>query len=186
METVRFRHAHFSARFPVDCLYTPSHFWMRPADGGPVDDAGTPDALGNTSRLWHVGFTKFATRMLGELVEMVLEVKPGQTVAGGERLGTVEGFKAVSELFCVVDGTLQSANPALTAEACLTHSDPYGAGWLYAVQGTPTPGHLDVHGYIALLTATINQLQASRYSDGDGHAGEMPASSAESEHGDDG
>lgn len=185
METVRFRHAHFSARFPVDCLYTPSHFWMRPADGGPIDDEGNLDARGDTPRLWHVGFTKFATRMLGELVEMVLEVKPGQTVAGGERLGTVEGFKAVSELFCVVDGTLQSANPALTAEACLTHSDPYGAGWLYAVQGTPTPGHLDVHGYIALLTATINQLQASRYSDGDGHAGEMPDPSDESEPGDD-
>ena len=182
MDTVRFRHAHFSARFPVDCLYTPSHFWMRPAD----EPAGpSAVAAADTPRLWHVGFTKFATRMLGELVEMVLEVTPGQTVVGGERLGTVEGFKAVSDLFCVVDGTLQAANPALTAEACLTHSDPYGAGWLYAVQGTPTPGHLDVHGYIALLTATIDQLQASRYSDGDGHAGEKPAPSAESESGDD-
>jgi glycine cleavage system H protein len=108
--------------------------------------------------------------MLGELVEMVLEVKPGQTVAGGDRLGTVEGFKAVSDLFCVVDGMLAAANPALTTEACLTHSDPYGTGWLYAVQGTPTPGHLDVHGYIALLTETIDRLQASRYSDGDSHA----------------
>jgi len=180
MDTVRFRHAHFSARFPVDCLYTPSHFWMRPADG--AADVITGDAAGgDTPRLWHVGFTKFATRMLGELVEMVLEVKPGQTVAGGERLGTVEGFKAVSDLFCVVDGTLQAANPALTAEACLTHSDPYGAGWLYAVQGTPTPDYLDVHGYIALLTATIDQLQASRYSDGEGDAAEKPAPSAESD-----
>jgi len=166
METVRFRHAHFSARFPVDCLYAPSHFWMRPADG----EAGTPDALNATPRLWHVGFTKFATRMLGELVEMVLDVKQGQPVGGGDRLGTVEGFKAVSDLFCVVDGTLSAANPALTAEACLTHSDPYGAGWLYAVQGTPSPGHLDVHGYIALLTEQIDRLQASRYSDGDGRA----------------
>ena len=188
METVRFRHAHFSARFPVDCLYTPSHFWMRPADGSAghaVADAAAEAASGDTPRLWHVGFTKFATRMLGELVEMVLEVKPGQTVAGGERLGTVEGFKAVSDLFCVVDGTLQAVNPALTAEACLTHSDPYGAGWLYAVQGTPTPGHLDVHGYIALLTATIDQLQASRYSDGDSHAAAEPARSDEPEPGDD-
>ena len=168
MDTVRFRHAHFSARFPVDCLYTPSHFWMRPADG--ATGSSVAAAAGDDApRLWHVGFTKFATRMLGELVEMVLEVKPGQTVAGGDRLGTVEGFKAVSDLFCVVDGVLSAANPALTAEACLTHSDPYGAGWLYAVQGTPTPGHLDVHGYIALLTATIDRLQASRYSDGDGH-----------------
>ena len=190
METVRFRHAHFSARFPVDCLYTPSHFWIRPA-GGATGQAAAEAANNladcDTPRLWHVGFTKFATRMLGELVEMVLEVKPGQTVAGGERLGTVEGFKAVSDLFCVVDGTLQAVNPALTAEACLTHSDPYGAGWLYAVQGTPTPDFLDVHGYIALLTATIDQLQASRYSDGDVDAAQKPAPSAESgsESGDD-
>ena len=140
---------------------------------------------GGCPSLWHVGFTKFATRMLGELVEMVLEVKPGQTVADGERLGTVEGFKAVSDLFCVVDGTLSAANPALTAEACLTHSDPYGAGWLYAVQGTPTPDFLDVHGYVALLTATIDQLQASRYSDGDVDAAEKPVPSAEPESGDD-
>ena len=170
METVRFRHAHFSARFPVDCLYTPSHFWMRPVDGGPIDDAGPSDLITATPRLWHVGFTKFATRMLGELVEMVLEVKPGQQVGGGDRLGTVEGFKAVSDLFCVVDGTLSAANPALTAEACLTHSDPYRAGWLYAVQGTPTPGYLDVHSYVALLTEQIDRLQASRYSDGDSRA----------------
>jgi len=184
METVRFRHAHFSARFPVDCLYTPSHYWMRPADGlaGP---AATGAAGGASERLWHVGFTKFATRMLGELVEMVLEVQPGQTVAGGARLGTVEGFKAVSDLFCVIDGTFSAANPALTAEACLTHSDPYGGGWLYAVQGTPAEGHLDVHGYIALLTETIDRLQASRYSVGDDHAAAEPAQADQPESGDD-
>ncbi len=185
METVRFRHAHFSARFPVNCLYAPSHFWMRPADGGPVGDAGTPIDATTTQRLWHVGFTKFATRMLGELVEMVLDVKPGEQVGGGNRLGTVEGFKAVSDLFCVVDGTLSAANPALTAEACLTHSDPYGAGWLYAVQGTPTPGHLDVHGYVALLTEQIDRLQASRYSDGDSRATAESDPTAGTDAGDD-
>jgi glycine cleavage system H protein len=154
METVRFRHAHFSAHFPVDCRYAPSHYWMRPAD-----DAAAQGAAG----LWRVGLTKFGTRMLGELVEMVLEVEPGAVVAGGSRLGTVEGFKAVSDLFCVVEGTFEAANPAVGAEGCLTHSDPYGAGWLYAVRGTPAPGALDVHGYIAVLAATIDKLQASRY-----------------------
>jgi len=101
-----------------------------------------------------------------------------QPVAGGDRLGTVEGFKAVSDLFCVVDGTLSAANPALTAEACLTHSDPYGAGWLYAVQGTPMPGHVDVHGYIALLTEQIERLQASR-SAGDDHGPDTTAPSGD-------
>jgi hypothetical protein len=41
------------------------------------------------------------------------------------------------------------------------------------------------HGYIALLTATIDQLQASRYSDGDGHTAAEPAQSDEPEPGDD-
>ncbi|MCX7431991.1 MAG: hypothetical protein NTY17_13485 [Planctomycetia bacterium] len=55
MDTVRFRHAHFSARFPVDCLYTPSHFWMRQADGyagQAVVDAAAEAASGDASRLW--------------------------------------------------------------------------------------------------------------------------------------
>jgi len=159
METIRFRHAHFSARFPVSYRYSPSHFWLA-AEEQPTADGG---------QRWRVGFTKFATRMLGELVELVLDVPVGQTVRSGDRLGSVEGFKAVSDLYGVVDGRLCGANPALGGDACLTHSDPYGAGWLYVVEGEPGPGHLDVHGYIALLTETIDRLQASRYSDaGDG------------------
>jgi uncharacterized small protein (DUF1192 family) len=47
------------------------------------------------------------------------------------------------------------------------------------VQGTPSEGYLDVHAYIALLTETIDRLQASRYSDGDGHdAGDAPGDDA--------
>jgi glycine cleavage system H protein len=175
METVRFRHAHFSARFPVDCRYAPSHFWMRAAEH-PADAGGPAEG-----RLWRVGFTKFATRMLGELVEMRLDVAAGQSVGGGDRLGTVEGFKAVSDLFCVVDGTFVAANDALTVEACLTHSDPYGAGWLYAVRGEPAPGHLDVHGYIDLLAATIERLQAGRRG---GYSDDADATAAAGEGGD--
>ena len=167
METVRFRHANFSARFPVAYRYAPSHFWIHPATASAASDAGVP----SLRCLWRVGFTKFATRMLGELVEMVLAVQPGDRVHSGQRLGTVEGFKAVSDLFCVVDGVFQEANPALTADACLTHSDPYVAGWLYTVEGVPEPGTLDVHGYIALLNKTIDRLQHSRYDDDPHHGG---------------
>lgn len=160
-ETVRFRHAHFSARFPASHRYAPSHFWMAPAGGEPG--------------VWRVGMTKFATRMLGELVEMLLEVRPGERVAGGQRLGTVEGFKAVSDLFCVMEGEFVGTNPLLSAESCLTHSDPHGAGWLYEVRGGPAEGDLDVHAYVALLGATIDRLHASRYSDS--ASGEPPAAS---------
>ena len=179
METVRFRHAHFSARFPVGYRYSPSHFWLLPVDETDVVTLSSPavevassaagrPAISNPepARLWRVGMTKFATRMLGELVEMVLDVAPGSPVQAGGRLGTVEGFKAVSDLFCAVDGEFVGSNPLLGTEACLTHSDPYGQGWLYAVRGWPEPGTLDVHGYSALLTATIDRLHSSRYSGG--------------------
>lgn len=164
MDTIRFRHAHFSARFPVGYRYAPSHFWLAPADA-----AATVATAGECTRgLWRVGFTKFATRMLGELVELTLDIAPGDDIAAGQRLGTVEGFKAVSDLYGVAEGRFAGANAALTADACLTHSDPYGGGWLYQVEGVPMPETLDVHGYIALLTETIDRLQASRYDDGGG------------------
>lgn len=161
-DTIRFRHATFSARFPAAHRYTPSHFWISPAVQ-PACAAAT-DGL----PVWRVGMTKFATRMLGELVEMLLEVTPGQQVTGGQRLGTVEGFKAVSDLYCVMEGEFVGTNPLLATEACLTHSDPHGAGWLYAVRGTPAAGHLDVHGYVELLAASIDRLRSSRYSDASG------------------
>jgi glycine cleavage system H protein len=164
METIRFRHAHFSARFPAAYRYAPSHFWLAPADAGAKIAADGRCSHG----LWRVGFTKFATRMLGELVEMTLEIGPGAAVSAGQRLGTVEGFKAVSDLYAVVEGTFVGQNAAVTAEACLTHSDPYAAGWLYQVEGVPASETLDVHGYIALLTETIDRLQASRYHVSDG------------------
>ncbi len=166
MDTVRFRHAHFSARFPAGHRYAPSHFWMARAEGTDGD-------------IWRVGMTKFATRMLGELVEMVLDVVPGQKVSGGQRLGTVEGFKAVSDLFCVMEGEFVEANPLLRSESCLTHSDPHGNGWLYSIRGVPAEGETDVHGYVALLTETVDRLHASRYSGsaplaGDGDEGPPP------------
>jgi len=161
METVRFRHAHFTARFPVNCLYSPSHFWMRA-----VDEGGSPLPAESRQATWRVGFTRFAARMLGELVEMQLAVEPGAAIRAGDRLGTVEGFKAVSDLYAVIEGWFDGSNPAIQAEGCLTHSDPHGAGWLYAARGRPEPDALDVHGYIELLAGQIDRLQASRYSGG--------------------
>jgi hypothetical protein len=72
MQTIRFRHAHFTARLPVDYRYTPSHFWLLPAPA--AADEQSPDAQGSSPQaaagqaatgqgtLWRIGFTKFATR----------------------------------------------------------------------------------------------------------------------------
>ncbi len=55
--------------------------------------------------LWRVGFTKFATRMLGDFVEHAFEPKVGDPVTVGQTIGWVEGFKALTDLYCVADGT---------------------------------------------------------------------------------
>lgn len=130
----------FSTTLPKGCRYTAGHFWLAPsAEPG----------------LWRVGFTRFALRILGDFVEMSLDTKPGAPVQIGDEIGWYEGLKARTDLFCVVAGVFERANPDLADP----RTDPYGDGWLYEVRGTPDPQSVDVTGYIAVLNATIDKLQ---------------------------
>ena len=69
----------FQTSLPSDRHYVAAHFWIASDDDG--------------SR--RVGFTQFATRMLGEVVEFDFEVAPGQPIEKGQAIGWFEGFKAV-------------------------------------------------------------------------------------------
>ncbi|MDF2374959.1 MAG: glycine cleavage system protein H [Verrucomicrobiales bacterium] len=149
MEFVRFKHARFSARLPVDFRYSLSHYWMQEEEGNP----GT----------WRVGFTKFATRMLGELVEARYELKEGDTVTSGQQIGYVEGFKAASDLFCVMEGRFVRGNPILEEDACIVKSSPYVDGWLYSVEGEPEATSVDVNGYLEHLGRLIEKMQEEGY-----------------------
>lgn len=139
---VHYKRSRFSSRLPADRLYTPSHFWLHEVESG----------------LWRVGFTKFATRMLGDFVEHGFEPKVGDPVTVGQTIGWVEGFKALTDLYCVADGQFAGANPALDQDVTLADTDPYNAGWLYSVRGAPDPGAIDVHGYMAMLDLTIDKM----------------------------
>lgn len=151
MEFLRFKHARFSARFPKSYRYSRSHYWMAPS----------PEEPG----VWRVGFTKFATRMLGELVEAGFTVPVGASVAPGQEIGTVEGFKAAASVFSVMRGEFRGLNPALAADACLVKTDPYEVGWLYAVHGQPEAESLDAEAYCALLQETIERMAAAEHID---------------------
>ena len=145
MEFLRFKHARFSARFPATFRYSRSHYWMAEVESEPG--------------LWRVGFTKFATRMLGELVEAQYQVETGDLVSPGQTIGYVEGFKAASDLYCAMSGTFEGGNPLLDIDACVVRSSPYEDGWLYAVRGVPEPESLDAEGYIAHLDYLIDLMQ---------------------------
>ena len=122
--------------------------------------------------LWRVGFTKFATRMLGELVDSQFVVKEGDAIVPGQNIGSVEGFKAASDVYSVMEGSFAGTNPELQADACIVKKDPYIVGWLYSARGEPEEESMDGQGYLALLEETIRKMQEAGYGDEDASAEE--------------
>lgn len=149
-EIILYKRARFTTRLPVDRRYTPAHYWL----------------FEESSGVWRIGFTKFATRMLGDLVEYDFSVTTGTFVAVGQEIGSIEGFKALTTLYSVAEGEFLGLGDGLTSDITSVESDPYGRGWLYRVRGKPDGGSLDVHGYIAVLDATIDRLLAARHESG--------------------
>ena len=143
-QVILYKRSRFQSRLPKGRLYTASHFWLLEQEPG----------------LWRVGFTRFATRMLGEIVEHGFEVKPDQAIAVGQTVGWVEGFKALTDLYSVANGTFAGGNPEIEADPTRIDKDPYGQGWLYLVRGSPEPNSMPVEGYIQLLDATIDKMQS--------------------------
>jgi glycine cleavage system H protein len=144
-----YKRSNFVTHLPVDCLYSPSHFWIAQI---------TPERR-------RVGFTKFATRMLGEIVEVRFEKKPGSALVSGEILGSIEGFKAISDLYSCAEGTFVAANPALSANVSFVSDEPYGAGWLYEVDGQADSRCMPLDAYRALLDTTIDRILEKQAAD---------------------
>ena len=74
---IYYKRSRFSSKLPAGRRYTPSHYWLDEVEPG----------------LWRVGFTKFATRMLGDFVEHAFEPKLNDPVTVGQTIGWVEGVE---------------------------------------------------------------------------------------------
>jgi glycine cleavage system H protein len=140
--TIRYQRCNFSAQLPADCLYSPAHAWLARQDDG----------------LWRVGLTKFATRMLGEIVDHAFDVQLNEPVRPGQAIGWIEGFKAIADLYCVGEGRFAGSNPVLKERIETVNEDPHGEGWLYLIEGRPDAQCVDVKGYCDLLDQTIDRL----------------------------
>ena len=68
LPTVLYKRATFVTQLPTGHLYAPSHAWLARVDGN----------------RWRVGFTKFALRMLGELVDVQFDRPPGALLKAGD------------------------------------------------------------------------------------------------------
>jgi len=146
-----YKRSNFVTHLPVDCLYSPSHFWLAKTGGV----------------RWRIGFTKFATRMLGEIVEVRFEKPPGSPLSGGEIVGSIEGFKAISDIYSCAHGTFGGGNPALAASVESVGKDPYGEGWLYEVGGEPDDKCVPLEQYRALLDTTIDKILEKQKAEAD-------------------
>ena len=124
--------------FPTDLKYTPDHEWLR--------------AQGSN---WRVGITRFAVDQLGDITLVDLP-KEGDQVTKGQRFGTVESVKSVSDLYAPVSGRVVAINAALKDSPELVNSEPYGKGWMIEIEPTDK-GELDAlmssDAYIAHVAA---------------------------------
>ena len=104
--------------FPADLRYTSDHEWLR--------------AQGTT---WRVGITQFAVDQLGDITLVDLP-KEGDLVTKGQRFGTVESVKSVSDLYAPVSGKVTAVNPALKDTPENVNTEPYGSGWMIEIEAT--------------------------------------------------
>jgi glycine cleavage system H protein len=106
------------SNFPTDLRYTHDHEWLRPQ--------GTS---------WRVGITQFAVDQLGDITLVDLP-KEGDLVTKGQRFGTIESVKSVSDLYAPVSGRVIAINATLKDSPELVNSEPYGTGWMIDLEPT--------------------------------------------------
>lgn len=109
---------------PTDRSYTVDHEWVAVATGEPLPDAPV-----------RIGITALAVDALGELVFVDLP-EIGSTIVAGDPCGEVESTKTVSELVAPVSGRVTAVNSTAVDNPEIVTADPYGEGWLFAVQPT--------------------------------------------------
>ena len=104
------------SNFPSDLKYTNDHEWLK--------------ATGST---WRVGITQFAVDQLGDITLVDLP-KEGDQVTKGQRFGTVESVKSVSDLYAPVSGRVVAVNAGLKDSPEDVNGDPYGKGWMIELE----------------------------------------------------
>lgn len=100
---------------PRDRRYTKEHEWAQQRD----------DRI-------YVGITHFAQDQLGDVVFVGLP-EEGTEISAGQTFGEVESTKSVSDVYSPVAGKVLQKNHEVEANPELVNSDPYGAGWLIAL-----------------------------------------------------
>jgi glycine cleavage system H protein len=111
--------------YPDELRYSREHEWARTEQDGRV----------------RVGITDFAQDALGDVVYVDLP-EAGTKVSAGQAFAEVESTKSVSDVYAPVTGTIVERNGALEDKPELVNQQPYGDGWLVAIEAAD-PAELD-------------------------------------------
>lgn len=120
---------------PDDRRYTEQHEWAQERDGRIV-----------------IGITHYAQDQLGDVVFVGLP-ESGTEVAAGQTFGEVESTKSVSDVYSPVAGKVLDKNSQVEDNPELVNSDPYGEGWLIALDADSSAldGLLEADDYRKLI-----------------------------------
>jgi glycine cleavage system H protein len=124
-------------KVPEDRRYTKDHEWAQ-LDGDRV----------------RIGITDYAQDALGDVVFVQLPAV-GTVVEAGGACSEVESTKSVSDVYAPVAGTVVEVNAELTDAPQRLNEDPYGAGWICAIQlaeGANLDDLLDAGAYSTLIS----------------------------------
>jgi glycine cleavage system H protein len=102
--------------YPDDLKYTKEHEWARLSDGRIT-----------------VGVTDYAQDALGEVVFLELP-EIDADVSKEDAFGVIESVKAANDLFAPVSGRVVEVNGTVVESPEMVNTDPYGEGWLIAVE----------------------------------------------------
>jgi glycine cleavage system H protein len=102
------------SKIPTDLYYTEEHEYLKPSEEEDV---------------YYVGITDYAQGELGDVVFVELP-DSGVGLRRMEVFGTIEAVKAVSDLYCPLEGEVVEVNSELDDDPSLVNSDPYGSGWM--------------------------------------------------------
>lgn len=96
--------------------FTKNHEWVR-VDGGKA----------------YVGISDYAQHSMGDVVFVELP-EVDATFKQDDGIATIESVKAVSDVYSPLSGKVVEINEALEDDPALINSDPYGDGWIFAIE----------------------------------------------------
>ncbi len=88
-----------------------------------------------------VGLDDFAARLVGPIDQINLPSR-GRWLRQGERGWTIARGGHRFEMLSPIEGEVVDVNPEILRDPSLAHRDPYGAGWLLAVNAPGVEGNM--------------------------------------------